>query len=135
MKVITGKELRAIGWKENASLGKALALINQSEAAVSLETLQQLYIVPEDYLTDDNYKEIAAMLIAFEEETKSDIIALCDAQVPYNMYGAAHIDAGARKQMDIAMRLPIARAKNWGITPPLRCMNASTIATANPTLP
>lgn len=39
-----------------------------------------------------------------------DIIRLKEEIAPYTIYGAEHIEEGARKQMDIAMRLPVTAA-------------------------
>lgn len=46
-----------------------------------------------------------------EDVTASgEIIALAENEVAYAIYGAEHIEEGARKQMDIAMKLPVSVA-------------------------
>ncbi|MCH8555069.1 MAG: RtcB family protein [Schleiferiaceae bacterium] len=110
MKSITAKDLRKIGWAQNETLGKALACIQGATEEISLEDLKRVYHQPQVYLLDACYGEIAAMLLAYQNEQKGDSIPLAQKGVPYTTYGAEQIEVGARNQMDVAMRLPITQA-------------------------
>jgi tRNA-splicing ligase RtcB len=110
MKTITGKDLRNIGWEENASLGQALKIIECSEVDMSLNTLTLLYQNPEDFVINPVYGEMAEMLIAHRDSIKDDIIPIAESGGEYKKYGEEHIEEGARKQMEVAMRLPVTRA-------------------------
>ncbi|MCC5917286.1 MAG: RtcB family protein, partial [Cryomorphaceae bacterium] len=107
MKTITGKDLRNLGWEENPSLGKALELINQNENAVELNTLKLVYVNPEDFTDNPVFGEIANMLIDFRKTPKDETIQIAESPLPYRKYGEQHIEDGAKRQMEIAMRLPI----------------------------
>nr|WP_232325326.1 RtcB family protein [Pedobacter panaciterrae] len=53
-------------------------------------------------------KTLATEII--EENKIEPVISLMENALPYALYGAEHIEEGARKQMDIAMRLPVTAA-------------------------
>lgn len=112
-KNITGNDLKKIGFKEGPLLGQVLSLMekhypNESKG-FKKRLAQQLYSFPLNYLKHEVWDGVAQQIIdptparpsgekgyELEKELK-----------PYRIYGAENIEAGARDQMDIAMRLPV----------------------------
>lgn len=104
---ITGNDLLAIGYAEGKILGLALAMIQEQENEENaLETLQQLKAKPETFLDHPVWNLLATAIIEATQST-DPIIALKEQGEAYALYGADHIDQGARQQMDIAMKLPV----------------------------
>ncbi|MCW3462090.1 RtcB family protein [Chitinophaga nivalis] len=108
---VNGKMLRTIGFPQGPVIRTALTVIEehyQHYDAVALETLLKSILEnPAAYVNDAIAGEIATMLIA---ATTSTTIPLKDTAVPYAIFGQDHIEAGALKQMNTAVRLPVAVA-------------------------
>ncbi len=104
---ITGNDLLAIGYTEGKVLGLALTMIQEQEIdAAILETLQQLKANPEHFLDHPAWNPLASAIIEAAQIT-NHTIALKEQGEAYTIYGADHIEQGARQQMDIAMKLPV----------------------------
>jgi tRNA-splicing ligase RtcB len=106
---ITAGQLMAVGYKENAILGLALKLAEQydelpTEQIVAL--LKKVRDYPENFLDDEILEALATKMIE-EAKAPNKAIPLAESGKSYKIYGAQHIEDGARKQMDVAMRLPI----------------------------
>ncbi len=108
---ITGKHLIKIGFSQSEALGQALDIANskfkgQSKPEV-LRLLKKLRNYPELFLDDEILGKLAKQ---FTEEAalpkRSPIVELEDPS-DYKIYGAEHIEPGARDQMNIAMKLPV----------------------------
>jgi len=110
---LQGKDLRKAGYPEAKVIGIAIDLMHKhykhSTKEEALELLAQILASPDEYLEDNVLAKIAAELVEKPKETEADI-ALNDLTTPYAVYGAEKIEAGALKQMDIAMRLPVSVA-------------------------
>ncbi len=107
---ITGHTLLAIGYPEGKILGLALELLPQlkelNEEAV-LALLKQVKDHPESFLDNEALEGLATAMI---EEAKAPVdttIALLEHAADYAVYGADQIEEGAKKQMAIAMKLPV----------------------------
>jgi tRNA-splicing ligase RtcB len=110
-KPITGKNLIKIGFKESATLGQVLEIANrtyknQSKPEV-LRLMKKLVLYPENFVSDEVLGEVAKDMIAQSAVPKNQSISLSEAAPDYKVYGAEHIEEGARSQMEIAMRLPV----------------------------
>jgi tRNA-splicing ligase RtcB len=107
---VKAAQLIAIGYKENAILGKALQLANANYAALPKEEtitlFKKLKDYPENFLDDELLGGLAAKMIEQANIPVHQTIPL-EKSRPYHIYGEQYIEEGARKQMDIAMRLPI----------------------------
>ncbi|MEM8567152.1 MAG: RtcB family protein [Bacteroidota bacterium] len=105
---ITGKVLLALGLPEGKAIGIALELINQK--AIHLggfkQNVDQLVKSPEQYLNHPEYAPLAKTLI----DPKDDVLPLRETPDIYKVYGAEGIEQGALKQIETAMRLPVAKA-------------------------
>ena len=104
---LTGNDLKKIGFVEGKALGLALDLIANecSELPMDerLSLLKQILDNPSSYMEDAKLSPIAAALL----KPADDTIALNIEGKPYQIYGAAAIEAGALQQMDTAMKLPV----------------------------
>ncbi|ASZ10742.1 MULTISPECIES: RtcB family protein [Chitinophaga] len=108
---INGKDLLALGFQEGKVLGLALGVIAQhfatQEREEVLTKLQALVRQPENYLDDEVLEELATKVIEAANAPVDDTIALKEEGERYAIYGADHIDPGARQQMAVAMKLPV----------------------------
>lgn len=106
---INGNDLIAIGYKENEALGVALQINKKRLGFNREEMLQKFKDVlenPEGYLEDKNFAALSKMLLNVTRLEK-EYIKLKTEIEPYQIYGEEHIEEGARKQMNTAMKLPI----------------------------
>lgn len=111
---ITGTDLLSVGYKQSAVLGLALQvagiLEGKTEKTTLLELLKKIKENPENYLDDPVWEEVATKLIEEANAPTDEIIPLEETAKEYRVFGAEHIDEGARNQMQIAMKLPVAVA-------------------------
>jgi tRNA-splicing ligase RtcB len=112
---ITGDDLRNISFKEGRAVGIAIRVIEKhyrkSTKEDTLELMKNILASPSDYLEDNTLSAIADALIEKPKENPGGPeIPLRAAQGVYSIYGEEHIEQGARNQMDIAIRLPVAVA-------------------------
>ena len=109
---INGKDLLAIGYPQGRALGAALELLQQPalaamETAAALELLKTVKEQPENYLDHETLEALATIIIEDANAAADGTIALNTDAKQYAIYGAAHIEEGARKQMATAMKLPV----------------------------
>ncbi|HMI63866.1 MAG TPA: RtcB family protein [Puia sp.] len=107
---INGDDLLAIGFQEGKVLGLALKLQVSREDLNKEELLKWLIRIkenPENFLDDEKAEELATTLIEETHCLVDDSITLKADAADYAIYGEAHIEEGARKQMEIAMTLPV----------------------------
>ncbi|SEK71534.1 tRNA-splicing ligase RtcB [Chitinophaga rupis] len=109
---INGKDLLAIGYPQGRALGAALELLQQPalaamETAAALELLKSVKEQPENYLDHETLEALATIIIEDANAAADGTIALNTDAKEYAIYGAAHIEEGARKQMATAMKLPV----------------------------
>lgn len=107
---ITGTNLLEIGYTEGKILGLALAAAQQlsgQEKTAVLALLQKVKDYPENFLDDETMGTLAKAMIEETNDPKHQMISLNKNPDTYAIYGAEHIEEGARKQMDIAMKLPV----------------------------
>ncbi|RZJ52672.1 MAG: RtcB family protein, partial [Flavobacterium sp.] len=111
---ITGTELLSVGYKQNEILGAAIKLANSAYSEQQKEDIiaifKKVIDYPENFLDDEVLGTLAANMIEEANAPKDDTIALIEESKEYTVYGSEHIEKGARDQMDIAMRLPVAVA-------------------------
>lgn len=110
-KSITGTDLITIGYQQNEILGIALKLANEKYPELSAEETIALFKkvkeYPENFLDDEILKMLATPIIEAQSTPIEEMIALNQNPKAYAIYGAQHIETGARLQMDIAMQLPV----------------------------
>ncbi len=111
---INGDDLIALGYPENELLGVALKINKKRNGYTRAETLRHYEAVLRDPRSYTDHKVFGGLATAIIEGvgSKQDKrqIALREQPAEYAVYGEEHIEAGAREQMDIATRLPVAVA-------------------------
>ncbi|MFT3795643.1 RtcB family protein [Flavobacterium sp.] len=111
---ITGTDLINVGYQPNEILGVALKLANANYPELSAEETIALFKkvkdYPENFLDDETLEALAAAMIEEANAPKDETIPLVENAKEYAVYGTQHIEAGAKNQMDIAMKLPVAVA-------------------------
>ncbi len=119
---INNNELKGIGFydvdvlKEAGKLAKNLIKRGELEKDEVLDVYRNLMEHPDKYLENGTFGEVAR-LVKEKQPLKRKQMRL-GAEVhdlkpfpgPYQVYGAEGIEAGAKEQMDVAMKLPVARA-------------------------
>lgn len=111
--ILNGNDLLEAGYTSGKILGVALsATANYAEMTRKelISLLTEVRLHPEGYLEDTALSALAAALIEEANLPVDDTIALNETGRPYEVFGAAYIEAGASRQMDIAMKLPVAVA-------------------------
>ncbi|HYE56035.1 MAG TPA: RtcB family protein [Chitinophagaceae bacterium] len=110
---LKGKELRAIGFPEGPVISLTMNIMEKaykhSTTTEALEVLKNVVAAPADHLHDPVLGKIAEALMP-KPAKDADIIPLNTNGVPFNVFGADHIEEGATAQMYQASRLPISVA-------------------------
>lgn len=108
---ITGTNLLAIGYSEGKILGLALEILKENftevEEADLLALLKKVKDYPESFLDDDKLAPLAELIVAENNTELDDTISLNNVSKDYRIFGESYIEEGARKQMNIAMKLPV----------------------------
>lgn len=111
LEIINGNDLLALGFAEGKILGTALHIATTHFAEIPkedvLHLLEKVKNYPENYLDDEILEKLASRLIEEAAEPADDTIALNENPDKYAVFGEEHIEEGARKQMAIAMKLPV----------------------------
>ncbi|MBO9699552.1 MAG: RtcB family protein [Sporocytophaga sp.] len=109
---INGNQLIEIGYPEGKAIGVALEVIHKDysleEPENILAIMKRVLTSPSDFLNDSKTYSIAEELL--RPNKKDEIIELLPSPKSYKIYGKEGIEAGAIKQMDTAMRLPVSVA-------------------------
>ncbi|WP_136666525.1 RtcB family protein [Flavobacterium sp. H122] len=107
---INRNDLLAIGYESSEALGIALR-INKKRLGFTREQMMAHYKnvleSPENYLDDKNFSKLASALIEKANHKPKDFISFNPNPKDYTLFGAAHIEEGAKKQMEVAMKLPV----------------------------
>lgn len=117
---LTGKQIRAIGYEEGPVVSVAMHTMcthfKHHTEEEALQVLKQVLAAPENYTTHETLSSIAAKLLeksgseAPLAEGLGEAFSLNVTSVPYNVFGAKHIEEGALLQMQTAAKLPVAVA-------------------------
>lgn len=111
---INGHDLLAAGYNAGEILGLALSVLEEHFNALSKEValvlMKKVLTHPEDFLDDEVLEKLATKIIEAANRPADDTIALLNNVSDYTMYGAGHIEEGAKQQMSVAMKLPVAVA-------------------------
>jgi tRNA-splicing ligase RtcB len=107
---ITGQDILNIGYPQGKVIGLALDTVpgelTQERYVSVLKTLGDVLASPGKFLNDKQFSPVAQELL----KPKNEVLPLRDTPDLYAVYGAEGIEQGAMSQIDMAMRLPVARA-------------------------
>lgn len=105
---ITGKQLREIGYPESPAISIALELMKKNYKHETWEAvqpiLQEILANPERFMEHEIFAKLAEKLLP---QRKEEVIELTEP-VEYKIFGKKFIEEGAIKQMETAVRLPVA---------------------------
>ena len=108
---IKAADLMSVGYEPNEILGIAIKLANENFTELREDEVISLFKKVKDYqelfLDDETLGELSNLM---RDEVKKQVekpLTLTENPNSYKIYGAQHIEEGARTQMDIAMKLPI----------------------------
>lgn len=110
---LKAKEIRALGYEEGPVVSIAMQVMEKhykhATKEVALDILKAILQSPNDYAGNDVLCKIANELIEEKPEPRFEE-ALHEAGIPYNVFGVSFIEELAIKQMNGAMKLPVAVA-------------------------
>jgi tRNA-splicing ligase RtcB (3'-phosphate/5'-hydroxy nucleic acid ligase) len=107
---INGNDLIELGYEQGSVLGLALKINKKRTGfnrAEMMEHYKNVLQAPETYLDHKVFGKLATAIIEEANAPKVEFIALNESPESYCVYGAEHIEEGARKQMETAMKLPV----------------------------
>jgi tRNA-splicing ligase RtcB (3'-phosphate/5'-hydroxy nucleic acid ligase) len=108
---IRGRELKQIGFTNDRAIALALNIVNRhckrSDKIEVLELLEKINLLPENYLNEPVFGELAKMLSEKPVLKKQKKMVLNKTALEFKVYGEENIDAEAIRQMETAMKLPI----------------------------
>jgi tRNA-splicing ligase RtcB (3'-phosphate/5'-hydroxy nucleic acid ligase) len=109
---INGAKLLALGFEEGRIIGHIVSALNKQLSPLPeeeiLQTLESLLVNPKVFIEDALYGEIATVMMAEQQHKEAyKIIDLNENAPAYSIYGADHIQEGAIRQMEVAMKLPV----------------------------
>ena len=116
MAKVTKKHLLRVGFPPGEAMQIALSALAHDKLArkgreTKLELVQDLLREPEKYRKHLLLGPVVEALHPSQPDPDAPVYpALRPTPLPYRVFGAAQIEAGARQQMEIAARLPVARA-------------------------
>ncbi|MBN1819398.1 MAG: RtcB family protein, partial [Prolixibacteraceae bacterium] len=109
---LRGKELKRIGFADDRAVSLALNAVNKflkkKNKTEVLEILEKVRLSPEAFLKHNYFKELAAQLAGIKPEGEKEKIHLRKKAYDFKIYGEEFIDPEAIRQMETAMKLPIA---------------------------
>lgn len=112
--ILNGNELIERGYAPGKILGLALSLIEKGFEELNKEELFTLLLEvkakPEQFIDHEILEKLATAIIEEAAAPVDETIALSAQATAYTVYGGDQIEEGARKQMNIAMRLPVSVA-------------------------
>ena len=107
---INGNDLLYLGYSEGNLIGIALKIsrkINNSTKNQMLEKFTNVLTKPEKFIEDKIFGKLAIAIIEKINEKPEDFIQLNENPNAFSAYGLEHIEEGAIKQMQVAMKLPV----------------------------
>jgi len=112
MDIITGKILKFNHWPDGRIIGVAKNIGNKlieqgMDRDSALATLEAVRLNPGWFLTDASLADLARECIRVSSKTELQQAELLEEPLPYPIWGADQIEAGAIAQMNNAMRLPV----------------------------
>ncbi len=111
MSKLKTKELSKIGYTDDIARSLAINILSRyykhNSKAQWLDLLTNIKNKPEDYVNDEQLGRIAGTFISTEQNCNYRTFDLLQQTGALKIYGAKEIEHSAKKQMEIAMSLPI----------------------------
>lgn len=103
---ITGNDLIQLGYPVSPVIGFILKKANKAMESSSREAVLEFWKQVWENPNAQTAPEALEALAFLQEWSKTEFIPLVDPK-PYAIYGPDYIDEGARRQMEVAMKLPV----------------------------
>ena len=107
---LRGNELKRMGYTDSRAITLAIQLVSTHFSRDSkievLETLEKIYLAPQDFLKDPVWGELSRLLMEKPVKVKKKPVLNLSA-LEFKIFGAENIDPEAIRQMELAMKLPI----------------------------
>jgi tRNA-splicing ligase RtcB len=107
--MLSGKDLIKLGYPEGKAIGIAINMVlkyfRRSEKEEIFTLLKNVLASPKEYIDDSIWSKVALELMPREKRSLAH--ELLKTRIDYPIFGAEHIEEGARNQMEIAMKLPV----------------------------
>ncbi|RRJ91227.1 RtcB family protein [Paenimyroides tangerinum] len=114
MKKISGKDLLRIGFEENIILGTVLQFCENYQGNLNkgevLSQLKKMVETPEFTPKESEFYDLAQQIIQLQKSLETDVIPLNESPTEFQIFGGEHIEEGALKQMQTAIKLPVSVA-------------------------
>lgn len=107
---INGNDLKELGFPQGQIIGIALKINSKRNGFnrdLMMAHFKQVLETPENYIDDAIFSKLAVALIEKANEKPEDFIQLNPNPNAFSAYGLDQIEDGARKQMEVAMQLPV----------------------------
>ncbi len=107
---INSEDLMALGYAPGRAFGVALRTANKHRhlgKEALLARFTDVLASPTEHTADGAFGKLAKTLIEEAAKSAEETIPLREDTDGYAIYGAEHIEVGARGQMDVAMQLPV----------------------------
>jgi tRNA-splicing ligase RtcB (3'-phosphate/5'-hydroxy nucleic acid ligase) len=110
--MMNGNDLIKIGYAQNKALGLALEVATTAFEGYNdtqiLTKMKKVLKDPNKFTNDETLAPVAFALIQEAETAAANAVIPLKVEVPpFVVYGAEHIEPGATRQMETAMRLPV----------------------------
>jgi tRNA-splicing ligase RtcB (3'-phosphate/5'-hydroxy nucleic acid ligase) len=116
---LKGKDLRKIGYQSDTAKSIAIDLFSKHYKHLSkdekLEILQKIKEQPEDYAGHEILAKLAHQFMEVVKSKEYTSYKLTEEPKPFRVFGKKFIDQNTINQMEMAMRLPV--AKNGALMP------------------
>lgn len=111
MRILKTKELNKIGYTNDQARSLVINIIARHYKHHSVTDLTELLINiknnPESYIHHEHLGKIAQTFTAKESSPDFKVFSLLEEIPPIKIYGSKDIDPGTKKQMELAMSLPV----------------------------
>jgi len=109
--IIKTKDLSKIGYTDNVSRSIAITIVNRYFKHLTKEEVFEILLEvkedPSSYLQDEALASLARTFIQEEKENQFKSYELLHEAKPCKIYGGKEIEGTAKRQMELALRLPI----------------------------
>jgi tRNA-splicing ligase RtcB len=106
------KELSKLGYTDNVARSLIVNIVSKhckhATKEQVMQTLEQLLETPQNFIEDKIWGKLAAHFCPQETTKAFTVYELRERALAFKTYGGKYIESGAKQQMELAMRLPVA---------------------------
>ncbi|GHV58193.1 hypothetical protein FACS1894182_09360 [Bacteroidia bacterium] len=106
------KELSKLGYTNNVARSLIVNIVSKhckhATKEQVLQTLEQILETPQNFIEDGVWGKLANHFCPQETTKAFAVYELRERALAFKTYGGKYIESGAKQQMELAMRLPVA---------------------------